>query len=312
MEKVKTKLQSLILIGYSLIIFYLISTGLFIKFIHPRMQIYTFICAVFIFILALVDINKSSEDNKVHISNIVYLLPLVLIFYINGGNFSNKMLDSKSNNVLLKEKSNENSIQNNTSNSISNTTSNLNANNSQLNNDQQNDAISDNNTVSNNTDYSDLEDSQNAQYDQKNTQDYITKDQNPNSDNKVNGFDFYFTDKNYLDNLMLISENVDKYIGKTVSFDGVIYRDNTMSSDQFVVGRLGIWCCIADASLSGFLCTSKDSQKYIENDWYRVEGTLDKTNSKDAYTGKYYVCPYVHVTKMQKIDKPDNEYVYPN
>lgn len=310
MEKIKTKLQSLVLIGYSLIIFYLISSGLFIKFIHPRMQIYTLLCAIYIDILALVDINKPAQDNKMHISNIIYVVPLILIFYINNGNFSSKMLDSKSNNALLREKSNQNDdvqnnniSQDNTSDNIDNSVTDIN-----------NDIASDENNIDNQENTIDnIVDNQNEQYAQENEQDdNITKDQNPNSETKVNGFDFYFTDKNYLDNLMLISEDTDKYIGKTVSFNGFVYRDDTMSSDQFVVGRLGIWCCIADASLSGFLCTYEDAEKYKENDWYIVEGTLDKTNTKDEYTGEYYTCPYVHVTKMQKIDKPDNEYVYPS
>lgn len=287
MVKLKTKYQSLVLIGYSLIIFYVIAKGIFIKFVHPRMIPYTLACGVFILILSVIDIFKPAKDSKLHISNAIYIIPLLFIFFTNNGQFSNNMLNNKSTNVGINKNQISAKQDNNNQNSASNQ-----------------------NTVENTTD-------QNQTVENTNSNDNTYQNDDESSDiytgAKANGSDFYFDDKNYLNNLLIINDEVDKYVGKTVSFDGFIYRDDTMTSSQFFVGRLGIWCCISDASLSGFLCDLKDNQMYKDDEWYRVEGKLDKIELTDPYDeSSTYISPYVHVTKMTKIDKPEVEYVYPS
>lgn len=54
----------------------------------------------------------------------------------------------------------------------------------------------------------------------------------------------------------------------------------------------------------GFLCTSPETCNFSENDWIEIEGTI----TKGEYHGDM---PIIEITSINKIDKPEDEYVYP-
>lgn len=270
MSKSQRKYQALILAIYSFIMLYIISRGIFTKFVHPRMLIFTLISAIIILILSLVDVNKYNEYNrkKLNISNIIYILPLILILFINNGEYIN--LQNSTNNLYsYANKQSANNVSNQTSSNNRNTTSSN---------------IGD--TIVNNIDYSSKVD--------------------------TSKIDYVLDDKNYLDIMTLVEQDdTDKYKGKTISFNGYINRDSTMAKNQFSVGRMAIWCCIADAYYSGFLCDLKDNTAYQNNDWVQVTGVIDKIQVTDPSANNMtYTTPYIHVVKIEKISKPNDEYVY--
>lgn len=110
---------------------------------------------------------------------------------------------------------------------------------------------------------------------------------------------------NYIETLMDMCDDLDSFVGSEISIDGFIFRDENMKSNEFVIGRLAISCCTADAQLLGYLCKYEgDCSKIIDNNWYNVKAKIE-TIVQDGMT-----YPYFNIEKIIKIDKPTDEYVY--
>ena len=54
----------------------------------------------------------------------------------------------------------------------------------------------------------------------------------------------------------------------------------------------------------GFLCECEEVKKLEDRQWVEIEGTIDKGD----YHGNI---PIIKVEKIQKAEKPEEEYVYP-
>ena len=54
----------------------------------------------------------------------------------------------------------------------------------------------------------------------------------------------------------------------------------------------------------GFLCNYKNISEFEENTWVNITGKI----KKGTYHGDI---PVIEVTKIEKIEKPSDEYVYP-
>lgn len=108
---------------------------------------------------------------------------------------------------------------------------------------------------------------------------------------------------NYLDVLDELHRNLDNYIDREIVIDGFVFRDKSFTQNQFVVARMLVTCCAADAQIVGLLVDGKC--EYKEDEWIRVEGTIDK--------GSYYgdTIPTIKAKQINKIDKPKEEYIYP-
>lgn len=251
MTKLNRLYQCIILFVYSVIMFYIIGTGIFSKLVHPRMLPYTLIFAFVVFGLAFVGLKNINftQYRKLKISDLIYVLPVIFILFINNGNLSTNMKlrvnpDSKAivSNVITK-----------TPGPILETTD-------------------DSAEVTENTGTVELKDDR------------------------------------YLDILTDIQQNNDKYIGETITAKGFIYRDPTMKSSEFLLGRLALYCCIADVEVTGLLCESSEASGLTDNEWVEITGKIDKVTLKDEDTT--YTTPYIHVTDIRPIEKPEQEYVY--
>ena len=58
-------------------------------------------------------------------------------------------------------------------------------------------------------------------------------------------------DKNYVQTMSIIGQDIKGFKGKEISFSGFIYNDKDVTGNKAVVARYGITCCIADASVWG-------------------------------------------------------------
>lgn len=111
--------------------------------------------------------------------------------------------------------------------------------------------------------------------------------------------------KNYIETLMNMSDTLDSFVGSEISIDGFIFRDKTMKSNEFVIGRLAITCCTADAQLIGYLCKyDGDCSTIIDHNWYNVKAKIE-TIVQDGV-----LLPYFNIEKIIEIDKPTDEYIY--
>lgn len=111
-------------------------------------------------------------------------------------------------------------------------------------------------------------------------------------------------DDQYLAILNILHENPSLFIGKEIEIVGFVYKEPDFEKDQFVVARFGVSCCIADASVYGIISTIEKQDHIEEDQWVRASGTLTTTTMND------WELPFLQITNIEKIDEPENPYVY--
>ena len=100
-----------------------------------------------------------------------------------------------------------------------------------------------------------------------------------------------------------MTEEIQKYLGKTVSFKGIIALDKSLPVAQFAVGRHIMTCCEADIAYRGVVAKGMGSLKLKTRDWVTVEGVLNEEYSK-LYQGNG---PVLTVKKIELAQKPQQE-----
>ncbi|MDD2505614.1 MAG: TIGR03943 family protein [Bacilli bacterium] len=256
MLNLRKQFKRLIIISYAVIMFYIVFSGVITKFVNPRVTPYIITCAVILLVFFVVDIvNKKTDSIQFSKSDIIYIFPILLIFFINNGEISSNLISNKGINIGK--------------------------------------------TSTENTQTSDYEDAMKLAEQMDNAE--LAKKTVVNENKEVKNIEI--NNSNYVSILMDISDNLDNYVGDEISIDGFIYRDSTMKSTEFVIGRLYISCCTADAQLLGYLCNYTDSSNIKDNEWYNVKAKID-TTIQDGMK-----LPYFKVEKVTKINKPENEYV---
>lgn len=111
-------------------------------------------------------------------------------------------------------------------------------------------------------------------------------------------------DKDYVQTMSIIGQDVKGFKGKEITFSGFIYNDKDVKGDKAVVARYGITCCIADASVWGMIVAGENVNKLPQETWVKITGLLDET----TYKGTLF--PLVKVSKVEKINMPTDPYVY--
>ena len=100
-----------------------------------------------------------------------------------------------------------------------------------------------------------------------------------------------------------MTEEMPKYLGKTVRFKGIVALDNSLPNGHFAIGRHIMTCCEADIAYRGVVAKGAGGLKLATRDWVIVEGTLSEEYSK-LYQGNG---PVLTVKKIEKSQKPQQE-----
>ena len=114
----------------------------------------------------------------------------------------------------------------------------------------------------------------------------------------------YIKPEEYTNILKNTYENIDLYVGKKICFSGYVYRCFDFSDNQFVLARNMIIGNNPEALIVGFLCSSKNAKDFPDNTWVEITGVITKGN----YHGEV---PVIQIIKIEQIEKPSDEYVYP-
>lgn len=109
---------------------------------------------------------------------------------------------------------------------------------------------------------------------------------------------------NYTNVLKAVHDNVDNYIGTQIKFTGYVYRVLDLNENQFVLARNMIISSDFQYVVVGFLCECDNAKDFEDGTWVELTGTITKGN----YHGDM---PIVKVTEIKKVDKPNEEFVYP-
>ncbi|MFK7692559.1 TIGR03943 family putative permease subunit [Paenibacillus sp. HJGM_3] len=115
-----------------------------------------------------------------------------------------------------------------------------------------------------------------------------------------------FPEKGFMEILTTLDLFMDPFIGKKVEISGFVYRENEMKPNQFVIARLAMQCCSADASPYGVMVESSQPITYADDTWVKITGTIGKTK----YNGYEYM--KLDAKQIEKIEAPKTPYVYPD
>ena len=105
----------------------------------------------------------------------------------------------------------------------------------------------------------------------------------------------------YLDSL----DHLDRYIGKTIRFKGMVLRPEGFAKNYFVPGRLAMTCCADDMAFLGFACEYTGADTLKEKEWVEVTASVSKEYWAD-YKGEG---PILHATSVVKTKAPKEEII---
>lgn len=71
-----------------------------------------------------------------------------------------------------------------------------------------------------------------------------------------------------------ISEEPDKYKGKTIQIGGFTMLRDKLPSGSFILGRQLMTCCVDDISFAGMVCTGYDVDKLKDDQWVEVTAKI--------------------------------------
>lgn len=100
-----------------------------------------------------------------------------------------------------------------------------------------------------------------------------------------------------------LSEEMEKYDGKTVKFKGIIARDIKLGKDAIIIGRHVMTCCVEDIAYSGLVCKFENAVPYKTRDWLTVTGKI-KIEKNKLYGRPG---PVLYATSAAYTSKPDKE-----
>lgn len=113
------------------------------------------------------------------------------------------------------------------------------------------------------------------------------------------------TNLNYTEAVCEINNFPQDYIGKKVTMTGFVFRSPELASNQISLVRYVVMCCTADSLPYGIMCEGTDTKNYPDGTWLAIEGVvqMSKYDDKDV--------PSIKITSLQKIEEPQDPYVYP-
>ncbi len=110
----------------------------------------------------------------------------------------------------------------------------------------------------------------------------------------------------FIETLTTIDLFLDQFIGKRISLEGFVYRQDDMTDKQFVLGRFAIQCCAADGSPFGVLVEDDQAQRFATDSWIRATGIIEKTTFNDVEIIQ------LRLESYEPIPEPGAAYVYIN
>ncbi|MFJ5717759.1 TIGR03943 family putative permease subunit [Neobacillus sp. NPDC093127] len=113
-------------------------------------------------------------------------------------------------------------------------------------------------------------------------------------------------DKWFIEKLQSMNNFVDNFQNKEIKIKGFIYREDGLSSDQFIIARMGMTHCIADISPFGIIAEADSPDQFANDSWVTITGKISKT----TFNGQTVI--KIDVEKTEPAAAPSVQYVYPD
>lgn len=112
-------------------------------------------------------------------------------------------------------------------------------------------------------------------------------------------------DRHFANQISAISSYPQMLVGKKIRIKGFIYRDpDSLSPQQFIVGRFTLTCCVADATVIGLMAESEETKPFQANQWFEITGILSTTRLFQQSA------PMIKVQSYRQIPALKDPYVY--
>ncbi|OPA73913.1 TIGR03943 family protein [Paenibacillus selenitireducens] len=113
-------------------------------------------------------------------------------------------------------------------------------------------------------------------------------------------------DEWFIEKLQALNTFVGNFVGKPITIKGFIYREAGMTGTEFIIGRMAMTHCIADISPYGIIAESMDASAYADDSWVSISGIIEATDHQGQKVMK------INVEKIEPADAPEVPYVYPD
>ena len=85
------------------------------------------------------------------------------------------------------------------------------------------------------------------------------------------------TNENFENTYEDIYGNTNDNIGRAINMKGFVYKQKGLDKDEFILSRILVSCCAADAQLVGVLCDYSRRKEFTEGTWVNIEGNIRRT-----------------------------------
>lgn len=109
-------------------------------------------------------------------------------------------------------------------------------------------------------------------------------------------------DKDYALFYRDLTEEQEKYSGKTVEFRGVVARSEKMKKGTFAIGRHVMTCCVEDIRYAALVANWPDAETLKSRDWVRIRAKIELRFSR-VYGRKG---PVLNVEELTRTDQPED------
>ena len=98
---------------------------------------------------------------------------------------------------------------------------------------------------------------------------------------------------------------MEKYAGKTVSFKGLVLKDDMIPRGTFICGRHVMTCCADDIAYSGIACKWRNSESMHSYEWVTVKGRI----AIEAHEVYEQPGPVIYVDGISPAEEPEEQVV---
>lgn len=116
---------------------------------------------------------------------------------------------------------------------------------------------------------------------------------------------------NFMDVLKEMTYSPQYYDDKTIKLTGFYYREASYETDAFMIARLLVSCCAADAQVAGFNCIWEEGDALEQGKWYEIEGVVRVETVYNDLFKMDETHAVIEVTGAVEVDEPANPYIYP-
>ena len=105
----------------------------------------------------------------------------------------------------------------------------------------------------------------------------------------------------YLD----MMDNIERYLGKKITFTAMVLIQNNFPTGCFVPGRMAMTCCAEDMQFLGYICKYKNASELKNRQWVKV--TVEP--KKEYWAGYKGEGPVLYAKSVEPTAKPKNEVI---